>query len=128
VEAHEHNWLDGQRLVEWLEDRGCSLTKAVLGHHERAVRHWRDGGACSVFQADRVLTKLDIHLHEVPGHLWLEESPKGEIEGNQRRYFPEAVRREAVRRATVGEEKLKDVARSVGCSPKAVRDWIERAV
>ncbi len=129
MEVQERNWLNGARLVAWLEERGFPLTATEVGGHDRAIRHWRDGGACSIFQADRLLTKLDVHLHEVPDGLWLEETPKkGSFVGPRRRFaYPPEVRAEAVRRVMVGEEPLKAVAQSVGCSPKAIRNWIARA-
>ena len=121
MEVQERNWLDGPRLVEWLEDRSANLAKPVLGDHERAIRHWREGGACSVFQADRVLTKLNIHLHELPDHLWLEESPVV-------REYTQPVKEAAVRRVVIDEEPIKVVADSVGCSPRALRNWVDASV
>jgi hypothetical protein len=126
VAPTDRNWLDGRLLLEWLEGRRCDLSKAVIGNHDRAVRHWREGGSCSVFQVDRVLTKLGIHLHELPDHLWLEEPPKGAVQ-EQRKPFPPQVKADAVRRVLVDEEPIKRVAEAVGCSPRAVRRWIERA-
>jgi hypothetical protein len=116
----ERNWLDGNRLVEWLEANGHSLTKPIVGPLECSIRRWRGGAKCSVYQADRLLTKLGVHLHEVPDDLWVDLAPTHER-------YPRQVKQEAVRRVTVRDEPLKAVARSLGCDPKTVRNWIKAA-
>jgi hypothetical protein len=119
--ASDRNWIDGSRLVDWLQERGAQLTRPALGGHERAIRHWREGKACSVYQADRVLTRLGFHLHELPDDFWLDGPPHLESYSAQ-------VKRQAVLRVTVGSEAVKQVARSLGCDPKTVRNWIEAGV
>jgi Transposase len=116
--AIERKWLDGPALVAWLEDeRRCIFGEYALGFHARAIRHWRRGGKPSLYHADVVLTKLDVHLDELPDHLWI-DTPKSNT-------FPVAVKREAVRRVLEHGETKKGVAQSIGCSPRALGKWID---
>lgn len=63
-------WLDGPKLVAWLRKNDCKLTEPYIGYHARAARHWREGAAVSVYEADKVLTKLALHLELVPEDVW----------------------------------------------------------
>lgn len=63
-------WLDGPKLYAYLKGRGYKLTEPYIGYHARAARHWRNGAAVSAYEADKVLTKLDLHLELVPEEVW----------------------------------------------------------
>lgn len=59
-------FLDGPGLVEFLEHEGFSENQ------NRAFRRWKCGGAATVYAADRVLTKLGLHIHLLPDDLWID--------------------------------------------------------
>lgn len=62
--------VSGPSLVAWLEGRGCKLGEKTLASHARTIRRWRDGEVNpTLFDVDAVLTKLDIHLDELPDEL-----------------------------------------------------------
>ena len=68
--------MDGPRLVEWLEDRDCLLTDSFVGASSaRAIRRWREGATPSLWDVDALLTKLDIHLDELPEDLRPSDEP-----------------------------------------------------
>lgn len=69
----ERDHIDAAALVAYLEERGFALGDLVLGFHSRRIREWRKGGPVSVFAADPVLTKLDVHPDELPDELWVTE-------------------------------------------------------
>lgn len=73
---HEREALDGPRFVAWLEAEGEHLGDIRLGYHARAVRHWRSGEPAQVYEADKVLTKVGLHLHLIPDDLWIESKRK----------------------------------------------------
>lgn len=68
--------LDGPRLVAWIEAEGAHPVDLRLGYHARAVRHWRAGERAQVYEVDKVLTKLGLHLHLIPDDLWIEAPRK----------------------------------------------------
>jgi len=62
--------VNGPRLVAWLEERDCLLTDSFVGASSaRAVRRWREGASPSLWDVDALLTRLDIHLDELPDEL-----------------------------------------------------------
>lgn len=78
TEPHEFAaWLDGPELAKFvLEHHGV---KARIGEADRGrVSEWAAGSPASVCIADRVLTALGRHLHELPAEVWLVEKPARE--------------------------------------------------
>lgn len=80
--------MKGPQLVRWLEGRGCrQLGESRLASHARTVRGWRDGELTPTLPAvDAVLTKLDIHLDELPDDLL--PAAAGELEARDRGGVP----------------------------------------
>lgn len=64
-------WLDGPMLVEWLEKMGFVLTQNAIGWHHKPVRKWRNGSRAQVYAVDRLLSKLGVHLSELPHECWV---------------------------------------------------------
>jgi len=64
-------YLDGPRLVEWLEGEG------VQAGESRAFKSWRAGAVATVYAADRFLTKNGLHIHLLPDDLWVERPERG---------------------------------------------------
>lgn len=110
-------WLDGPALAAWLRDNGLDHPTYQLGHTlERAVSRWRDGARAYVFVVDAVLTKLGLHLSEIPDELWT-DAPQG---GASR--LDSVKRAELLARLAEGEP-VKAIARKVGCSSGTVRHY-----
>lgn len=73
--------LDGPALVDWLEERRPNHypTETETGtvadflekKDRRKLRHWRGGVNPSIFTADLVLTRLNIHPSELPDDLFV---------------------------------------------------------
>jgi len=58
-------WIDGPSLVNWIEERS-TVSEAIAPSALRRIREWREGGSPDLYTVDKVLTKLDLHLSEVP--------------------------------------------------------------
>lgn len=115
-------WIDGRKLVAYLEDRGYQLSQSAIGHHARAVRHWRNGGAASIFQADALLIKLDLHPDLLPEDMWLEESPLG----GKSRTYPRATKERALALLADGMT-INAASVEIGCDPKSIKNWKKAA-
>jgi hypothetical protein len=117
--AEQTDWLDGPRLVEWLEDHGLDNIKAQLGSSlERPIRDWRYGTAASIYTVDKILVRLGCHLSELPEDLFT-DSP---LVTGFSAPIGEEKRREIKRRAKAGEGTAA-ISRAVGVSPSTVRRW-----
>jgi hypothetical protein len=87
--------VNGPGLVKWLEERGCELGDRWLGDDARRIRAWREGSdEPTLGVLDRVLTKLDIHMDELPDDL------RHRVEG-------EAVERANRRNAKLTDSQLR---------------------
>lgn len=83
------DYLNGPALVEWLEENRpnplCSETQTgtcrdFLGHDDRRkLRYWRSGVNPSVFSADVVLVRLNVHLSELPDELFITKSERNRL-------------------------------------------------
>lgn len=65
-------YLDGLKLVGWLEGHGHKLDETSLGFHRRYIHSWRRGEAAELYKADAVMTKLDLHVDQLPEDFWVE--------------------------------------------------------
>lgn len=73
----EPQWLDGPRLVCWLEGKGLFSMQLQVGGLARRVSDWKKGTTANVFTADRVLTRLGLHISEIPDELWVDSPLTG---------------------------------------------------
>ncbi len=117
--AGDQTWLDGPKLVAWLRSQGADLTAPSVGHRERAIRHWRRGGLAMLSTADELLVHLGLTLASVPGDCWVTANPRA-------RRFSAQVRAAAARRVRAGADPQR-VADEVGCSRRALGEWIGAA-
>lgn len=116
--AERAEWIQGPGLVVWLESHGLFSPDIQLGFHARRIRHWREGKTADLHTADIVLTKLGLHLSEIPDELWLEEAPKA-------RRYTDKDRKEMARRLGEGQT-VTAVARSFCCHRETVLKAAER--
>jgi len=67
-------WLDGPLLFEFVMKRAPHIVgnrQGVLGETmSRTMARWRSGERAHYATADRVLTKLGLHLSEIPDEFW----------------------------------------------------------
>lgn len=125
----EGTWLLGRPLCRWLEeDEGCVLNEVTLASHIKDVRSWKTGAKVHVFDADKVLTKLGLHLHLVPDDVWAERGPRTTKADPLRKVkrFSKREKAKAVRRVLSGETQ-EAVARDLGCHRRSVAKWLEAA-
>lgn len=66
-------FLDGAAVVRWLEDEGHRLSKSTLNSRISKIHDWRAGEFPCVYDVDKVLTKLDLHVDMLPDDLWVED-------------------------------------------------------
>lgn len=87
-------YLDGPRLVKWLEAEGLKAGES------RAFNRWKAGAAATVYAADRFLTKRGLHIHLLPDDLWI-DPPSGEE--------PKSGKRARTHKTTMGVRRGKGV-------------------
>lgn len=103
------DWLDGPKLVAWMEENGLDCPKRQLGAYEYRVRRWKQGSAASVWVADDVLTTIGCCLGELPDDLYREPPMRNKI--------PPATARKAVKLIESGMNPT-DAARVLRIDPK----------
>lgn len=65
-------WLNGPDFCDWLRDARSGDATKLPEHLRRYPSSWsRPGARASVFTVDEVLVALDLHLADVPEHLYL---------------------------------------------------------
>jgi hypothetical protein len=75
-EAPLPQWLDGPGVAEWLRGARSGISAKLPEGLRQCVCSWsRPGARASVFRVDEVLIALDLHLADVPEHLYL--TPRG---------------------------------------------------
>lgn len=75
-------WVDGAKLVRWLEDDLHLIDDEQLGAHgrrwERSVRAWKnEGRRAHIYTVDEFLCTLGVCLGEMPDEFWVDESVRG---------------------------------------------------
>ncbi len=119
------DWLKGPEFLAWLEDE-FKVTPEVARAHgfERQRGEWRSGRTVSVWAADKVLTRLELHISLIPDEVWTEEKPeRGNLGWSK---SSEADRLEVVARLNEGES-VKEVSENTGWSETAVKEWRAKA-
>lgn len=65
-------WLDAHNL-EWIDTHGATA---------RRIREWRSGSRASIVALDKVMIDLDLHLSELPDHVWRADK-RARFDGSQ---------------------------------------------
>jgi hypothetical protein len=66
-------WADGVKVVAWLEAHEI-LPEAFgveMDTISSAVRRWRNGRPARIDSVDNILTRLGVHVSELPDEVWL---------------------------------------------------------
>lgn len=118
-EPKQTDWLDGVALESWLRHHGLFNRELQLGERlSNRVGGWKRRGVfVSVWDADEVLTKLDLHLSELPAEMWVEPTP-----ATSKRRYCEQIRPEVVERHREGES-ASALAQEYGIDPVSVWKW-----
>lgn len=119
------DWLDGPKLVAWLEEEGFLRdARAQLGDaHVEAVRKWRDGRAANVYSADELLLCLGLTIAQLPESVY-RENPRLGVAVQQ-------IDIETTERIVALAEKGKNfsqIAREVGCDSKTAARYVRTGV
>lgn len=67
--------LDGPKLARWIR-RNHSNLDAQLENDADRVREWEGGTPAGLVVADRVLVRLDSHIHQLPPDTWIDKPPR----------------------------------------------------
>ena len=68
----DKEWLDGPKLARWIREHCLDLT-ARLGNDMRRLQLWEKGDAAHIETVDRMLSRLDCHIQELPPHFWIDD-------------------------------------------------------
>jgi hypothetical protein len=75
-------WIDARGLIEWLHYVRPTFSTASMSVRDRAlIRNWTErGGKAQVAVVDRLLTRLELHIHLLPDELWCDPpQPKSKV-------------------------------------------------
>jgi hypothetical protein len=89
----DKEWLDGPKLANWIREHCFDLT-AQLGDDMRRLQLWEKGDAAHIETADRVLVRLECHIHELPLDFWI-ASPSASRPRNRTGQFAAGRRQSA---------------------------------
>lgn len=120
------DWLDGPKLVAWLEGTGL-LTNASIQvgrDDESLIRGWRGGRAANYYVADRVLCRLGVCIGELPPSFYRSEPARS---GHRRAPVDSATKRRMVRLYRE-HRSFRAVAQIVGRSEKTVARYVREAM
>lgn len=121
--TQHRDWLDGPKLVTWLEETGILTCPTVqLGEDECRIRRWRDGCAASYYAADRILCKLGVCIGELPEDFYRERPENG------RRAPIDAATKKRMVRLYRKHGNFAAVARVVGRGEKTVARYVREAM
>ncbi len=108
VVSEEAFWVSGPGFVAWLKGQGL-LTAECLSHrygtYARQTLSWRQGQNIQIWTVDRLLTKLDRHISELPESIYIEPPPsprsprKGELTAEDKALIDRALEKEMPIRA-----------------------------
>jgi len=112
----------GPKFYEWLIHTDANLEDANLGPaFARAIDRWKDGDNATLGKVDELCVRVGLHLSQVPEEIWMDRPPRKKF----RCSTPE-TRSEAIARVLAGESN-REVAESIGCTPRAVANWVHAA-
>ncbi len=119
------DFLDGPKLVAWLEDRFLLTDpRAQLGKEgSDRISKWKAGRAANVYTADRILLKLGVCLGELPDDLY-RDNPRTGI-ANER--VGDEARERIIALAQQGKN-FSQIGREVGHDSKTVARYVRKAV
>ena len=112
----------GPKLYEWLIHTDANLEDANVGPaFARAIDRWKEGDNATLGKVDELCVHVGLHLSQVPEEIWIARPPR---KGS--RHSTPQTRKEAVERVLAGETN-RQVAESIGCTPRAVANWVHAA-
>lgn len=117
------DWLDGPKFLAWLEEKHGFKSWVHGGYMKQTAWRWKKGEKVSIWKADELLTKLDLHIHLIPEDIWIapvDRKPKG------RRNFSEGLRHEVVARRLAGASPHA-LAKETGVSERTIRKWTQKS-
>lgn len=120
--TQESRWLSGRKVWEWLDQRVDM--RDVQMYHPLAmdtIRKWRNGSTAEIYTVDRVLTKLGLHISELPDDIGC-DAPQA----RKSRYYSRELKREAVKRYAKGEMVTK-IADDMNISASVIYSWRRQA-
>ncbi|HYJ22537.1 MAG TPA: hypothetical protein VEW07_10995 [Solirubrobacterales bacterium] len=123
--SEQRDWLDGPKLVAWLEDRYLLTDpRGQLGKEgSDRISKWKAGRAASVYTADRILLDLGVCLGELPDSLY-RGNPR---EGTANERIDAETRRRIVALAHEGKN-FSQIGKAVGCDSKTAARYVRKAV
>ena len=63
-------YADGLAVAHWLEHRKVDVACLTVSQRRNLFR-WRTGGQASFYTIDEVLTRVGLHVSELPDHVWI---------------------------------------------------------
>lgn len=115
-----HHWVDGPGLRVWLEAHGVRYMDLPSSDQRRLSAAKTEGGCVSVWVVDRILTRADLHLSDLPDELWRENRAPMSRPADQP--ITDDARAQAIRDFHAGVP-ARELARRYGVSPKSIYHW-----
>lgn len=77
-DAEVKEYYDGKKFVDWLENHmHRDLRKYLTESQRRRVHEWKNGDSnASIYLADVILIRLDLHLTDVPEEFLVDSDGK----------------------------------------------------
>jgi hypothetical protein len=121
--AQHTDWLDGPKIVTWLEESGILTCPSIqVGREDECrIRAWRGGGAADYYVADRILCKLGVCIGELP-ESFFRSAPDRTITGRV-----DAATEQRIVRLYRTHQSFRAVARIVGRGEKTVARYVRGA-
>jgi hypothetical protein len=121
LNSEESKWLSGRAFIAWLE-REYSFQPTTW---------WRDRERVSVWSADTLLTRLDLHLSMVPDHVWIdpnrrEKAPLKAVKRREHpgpRGYPKPLREAVIAKRRAGA-KPKALEAEFGIARRTINHWM----
>jgi hypothetical protein len=66
------DWIDGRKFYQFLKDNGIRYSDIKEQENARIYK-WKQGASISFHLADKVLTRLDLHLCDLPDDAYLDK-------------------------------------------------------
>lgn len=116
------DWLDGPKFVAWLEEKHGFESHLHGRYMNQTAWRWRKGEKVSIWKADELLTKLDLHISLIPEDIWV--APTERVP--RRKDFSKGLREEVVARRLAGAT-AHELAEDIGVSERTIRKWTQKS-